>query len=59
MANDVVAENPRLAADLLIESLRDGISFNFQTTLVRIQEKNPALAETVFRAALKHLGAAG
>ena len=59
MANDVVAANPQAAADLLVESLRDGISFNFQTTLVRLQEKNVALAETVFRAALKRLGSAG
>jgi hypothetical protein len=59
MANDVVAENPQAAADLLVESLRDGISFNLQTTLVRIQEKNPALAETVFRTALKRLGSEG
>lgn len=59
MANDVVADNPQAASDLLIESLRDGISFNFQTTLLRIQEKNPALAETVFRAALKRLGSMG
>ena len=59
MANDVVAENPRAAADLLVESLRDGISFNFQTILLRIQEKNAALAESVFRAALKRLGSVG
>lgn len=59
MANDVVAENPLVAAGLLIDSLRDGISFNLQTTLVRIQEQNPALAETVFRAALKHLESTG
>ncbi|HEY0722836.1 MAG TPA: hypothetical protein VGD41_02345, partial [Pyrinomonadaceae bacterium] len=59
MANDVVAENPQAAANLLVESLRDGISFNFQTILVRIQEKNAALAESVFRAALKRLESVG
>jgi len=59
MANDVVAENPLAAADLLVESLHDGISFNFQTILVRIQEKNAALAESVFRAALRRLGSVG
>ncbi|HEV8428877.1 MAG TPA: hypothetical protein VGQ41_13325 [Pyrinomonadaceae bacterium] len=59
MANDVVGDNPQAASDLLIESLRDGISFNFQTTLLRIQEKNPGLAESVFRAALKRLGSMG
>ena len=59
MANEVVAENPQAAANLLVESLRDGISFNFQTILVRIHEKNAALAESVFRAALKRLGSVG
>lgn len=59
MANEVVAENPQAAADLAIDSLRDGISFNFQTTLLRIQYKNPALAETVFRAALARLRSMG
>jgi len=59
MANQVVAENPQAAAELLIDSLRDGVSFNFQTTLIRIQQKDSALAETVFRAALARLRAAG
>ncbi len=59
MANEVVSTNPEAAAALLIDSLRDGISFNFQTTLVRIQEKNATLSETVFRAALKHLRSEG
>ncbi len=59
MANEVVANNPQGAAQLLIESLHDGISFNFQTTLMRIQQKDPALAETVFRAALTRLKTAG
>ena len=59
MAQELVADNPRAAAELLIESLSDGVSFNFQTTLIRIQQKDPALAETVFRAALTHLRAVG
>jgi hypothetical protein len=59
MANEVVADNPKAAAALLIDSLRDGVSFNFQTTLIRIQQKDQALAETVFRAALTRLKAAG
>ena len=59
MANELVAENPQAAAELLIESLRDGISFNFQTTLIRIQQKDVALAEKVFRAALMRLRTAG
>jgi hypothetical protein len=59
MANELVADNPRAAAELLTESLRDGISFNFQTVLLRIQQKEPTLADTVFRAALTRLRAAG
>jgi hypothetical protein len=59
MANEVVANNPQAAAELLIESLRDGVSFNFQTTLIRIQQKDSVLAETVFRAALARLRTAG
>jgi len=59
MANELVADKPQGAAQLLIESLRDGISFNFQTTLMRIQQKDPALAETVFHAALTRLRTAG
>ena len=59
MANELVADNPKAAAELLIESLRDGISFNFQTVLIRIQQKDSALADTVFRAALTHLRAVG
>jgi hypothetical protein len=59
MANEIVANDAKGAAELLIESLRDGVSFNFQTTLIRIQQQNPALAETVFRAALARLRAAG
>jgi len=59
MANELVADNPKGAAELLVESLRDGISFNFQTTLIRIQQKDPVLATTVFRAALARLRTAG
>ena len=59
MANELVARDEKAAAELLIESLRDGISFNFQTVLLRIQKKDPALAESVFRAALTRLRAAG
>lgn len=59
MANELVASNAPGAAELLIDSLRDGISFNFQTILLRLQQKDSALAETVFRAALAHLRAAG
>src|SRR5215213_173669 len=59
MANELVANDSKAAAELLIESLRDGISFNFQNVLIRIQQKDSGLAETVFRAALDRLRAAG
>ncbi|HEX5885468.1 MAG TPA: hypothetical protein VFY67_13085, partial [Pyrinomonadaceae bacterium] len=59
MANQLVADNPKAAAELLIESLSDGVSFNFQTTLIQIYLKDSALAETVFRAALARLRASG
>lgn len=59
MANQLVADNPKAAAELLIESLRDGVSFNFQTTLIQIHLKDSALAETVFRAALARVRASG
>ena len=59
MANEVVATNPQAAAELLIESLRDGVSFSFQNALLRIQQKDSALAATVFRAALARLRTAG
>jgi hypothetical protein len=59
MANELVRDNPRAAAELVIESLRDGISFNFQNVLIRIQQQDATLAETVFRAALARLRTAG
>jgi hypothetical protein len=59
LANETVAGNPQAAAELLIESLRDGISFNFQTVLVRLQAKDATLAETVLRAALARLRTVG
>ena len=59
MAHETVAVDPQAAAELLSESLRDGISFNFQSVLVRLQQKDAALAETVFRAALARLRTAG
>jgi hypothetical protein len=59
MANELVEDNAQGAAELLIDSLHDGISFNFQTTLLRLQLKDPALAASVFRAALARLRAVG
>lgn len=59
MANELVATDPKAAAQLLTESLRDGISFNFQTVLTRLQTKDAALAQDVFRAALARLRTVG
>ncbi|MCA1579307.1 MAG: hypothetical protein LC794_18325 [Acidobacteria bacterium] len=59
MANQILPDNPKGAAELLIESLRDGISFNLQTVLLRLQEKDAALSESVFRAAVARLKTAG
>jgi len=59
MANQIVADNPKAAAELLVDSLRDGVSFNLQTTLLKLQEKDAALAENVFRAAVARLRSAG
>ncbi len=59
MADGLVADNAEGAAELVIESLRDGVSFNFQSVLLHIQKKDPALAETVVRAALTRLRTAG
>lgn len=59
MANQIVADNPKGAAELLIESLRDGVSFNLQTALLHLQQKDVGLSEDVFRAAVARLRAAG
>lgn len=59
MAQEVVADNPRAAAELLIDSLRDGVSFNLQSGLLQLQRKDPALAETVVRAAVARLRTSG
>ncbi|HVG28766.1 MAG TPA: hypothetical protein VM864_03505, partial [Pyrinomonadaceae bacterium] len=59
MAAAAVAENPQAAVDLAGASLQDGISFSFQDVLVKLQEKEPALAQTLFTRALQRLRAAG
>jgi len=59
MAMLSVTENPEAAAAFAIESLRDGISYGLQTVLIAIQEKNPELAQKVFRAALQRLQTVG
>ena len=59
MAHELVADNLKAAAELLIESLDDRISFNFQAVLIRIHQKDSTLADSLFRAALSRLRAAG
>ena len=59
MAQEIVADNPQAAAELLIDSLRDGVSFNLQSGLLQLQRKDPALAETVVRAAVARLRTSG
>jgi DNA-binding transcriptional MerR regulator len=59
MAMGVVKDDPRAAADMATESLRDGISFGLQSVLVALQEQSFELAERVFRAALARLSSAG
>ncbi len=59
MAQEVIADNPQAAAELLIDSLRDGVSFNLQSGLLQLQRKDPALAETVVRSAVARLRTSG
>jgi len=59
MALQIVDEDPEAAGALATDSLQDGISFGFQQVLIRIQEKNVALSQRVFRTALSRLRTAG
>lgn len=59
MALQTAESNPQAAAELAIESLRDGISFGFQETLIKLQEKEFNIAQSVFRAALQRLRTVG
>ncbi len=59
MAMQAVETDVQTAAALATESLRDGISFGFQSVLIKIQEKNPELAAQVFRTALKRINSVG
>lgn len=59
MAVRAAESDPRAAADLAVESLRDGISFGLQWALIKIQEKDFELARPVFRAALARLRVTG
>lgn len=59
MAMQAVETDVQAAAALATESLRDGISFGFQSVLIKIQEKNPELAAQVFRTALRRINSVG
>lgn len=59
MALQTVETDIDAAASLAIASLTDGISFGFQSVLIKIQEKNPNLAAQVFRAALQRINSNG
>jgi len=59
MALSGAEENPQAAADLAMESLQDGISFGFQQVLLKLQEKEAALSQKVFNAALTRLRTVG
>src|SRR5688500_416807 len=59
MAGLMVEENPSAAADLAIQSLRDGVSFGLQSVLVSLQAQSFELSERVFRAALARVTASG
>lgn len=55
MALSTLPQDPSAAAQLAVESLKDGISFGFQAVLIGLQQKDAALAKNVFRAALARL----
>lgn len=59
MAEEAVGDAPRAAADLAGASLQDGISFALEDVLVKLQAREPALAQAVFERALERLRAAG
>ena len=59
MAMQAAETDVQAAASLAAESLKDGISFGFQSVLIKIQEKNPDLAQQVFRSALQRINTVG
>lgn len=59
MAMQAAETDVQAAASLATESLRDGVSFGFQSVLIKIQEKNAELAAQVFRTALRRINSAG
>lgn len=59
MAMQEVANDPQAAAELASASLQDGVSYGLGEVLVKLQRRDPALAQTVFARALERLRAAG
>lgn len=59
MAMRAAASDPRAAAELASASLQDGISYGFNEVLVKIQQREPALAHALFARALERLRVAG
>lgn len=55
LAMDAIETNPALALNLAERSLRDGISFNLQTVLLRLRQKDVSLANRLFDLALVRL----
>jgi hypothetical protein len=55
MALSTLPQDPSAAAQLAVESLKDGISFGLQAVLIGLQQKDPGIAQNVFRAALARL----
>ncbi|HLL74640.1 MAG TPA: hypothetical protein VK421_05200 [Pyrinomonadaceae bacterium] len=59
MALQEAADNPRAAAELAGASLQDGVSYGLNEVLVKLQQRDPALAQAVFARALERLRTAG
>lgn len=55
LAMNAIERNPALALDLAERSLLDGISFNLQTVLLQLRQKDAALADRLFDLALARL----
>lgn len=55
LAMNAIETNPALALNLAERSLGDGISFNLQTVLLRLRQKDVGLANCLFDSALARL----
>jgi hypothetical protein len=55
LAMNAIETNPALALNLAERSLGDGISFNLQTVLLRLRQKDVGLANRLFDSALARL----